>query len=108
MTYKEFLKKIHFALPFNKLYIGENDAFGKNREGTKEAIKAFAPSLQFMPYYIPKLQENDQIISSSLIRKELASGNLIQAKRLLGRPLSFSYIDKNLLKPGRYQIHLRN
>lgn len=106
MSYKLFLREIHKCLPFNNLFIGENDAFGKNREGTKEALIEFSPSLDFIPHYIPKLKEKDEIISSSRIRNCLKNGNLLEAENLLNRPLTFSSIDNGLLKPGKYKVRI--
>ena len=106
MTYQMFLKEIHTSLPFKTLTIGKGDAFGKGREGDEEAIKAFAPSLGFVPHYIPKLTKDEKIISSSWIRACLQNGDLLKAEELLGRPISFSSIDKGLMKPGTYKVRV--
>jgi riboflavin kinase/FMN adenylyltransferase len=90
MSYQMFLEQIHRSLPFHYLYIGENDAFGKNRQGTKEAIVAFAPTLGFSPRYVPKLKDGEEIISSTLIRKYLKAGKKERAEALLGHKLLHS------------------
>lgn len=106
MSYQMFLTQIHRALPFHHLYIGENDAFGKNREGTKEAVERFAPSLGFCAHYIPKLTCEDEIISSTWVRKALKSGDINKAAKLLGKEPQFMIIQKGMVKPGAYKAQI--
>ncbi|MCH9620870.1 MAG: Bifunctional riboflavin kinase/FMN adenylyltransferase [Chlamydiia bacterium] len=106
MSYQIFLTEIHKAIPFKHLYVGEGDAFGKNREGTKENLISFAPQLGFIPHYVEKLKMDDQIISSTWIRKCLKEGDVNLATKLLGREPSFSSITKGVLKPGKYPVRV--
>lgn len=106
MTYQMFLKEVYNAVPFEHLCIGENDAFGKNREGNKEALQKFGRELRFTVTSLPKLEKDGEIVSSSRIRKHLIDGELKKAENLLGRPLSFRVIDKGLIKSGVYNVRI--
>lgn len=106
MTYQMFLSEIHKALPFQHLYIGGNDAIGKDRKGTMEALTAFGPKLHFVAHSIPKLMKDDRIVSSSWIRECLRNGDLVKASRLLGREVSLSRVRAELIKPGKYLVRV--
>lgn len=106
MTYQIFLTEIYNALPFEHLYIGENDAFGKNLEGNSHALSTFSKNLSFVFHSLPKLEKDGKIISSSWIRQCLIEGDLKLAERLLGRSLSFEKIDAGLIKPGTYDVRI--
>jgi len=106
MSYQIFLTEIHRAIPFEHLYVGEGDGFGKNREGTKEKITHFAPKLGFVPHYVEKLTMDGEIVSSTWIRKALQEGDIARATKLLGREPSFETISKGLIKPGKYHSRI--
>lgn len=68
-----------------KLLIGYDHHFGNNREGNIHFLNEHAPSYGFDVQEIPK-QEIDSIgVSSTKIRKALASGEIHLANALLGR-----------------------
>lgn len=66
------------------LILGTGSVFGKNREGDEAAVRQYAKG-QFTVEYISKTLFEGEPISSSRIRKALASGNTNLAKQLLGR-----------------------
>jgi riboflavin kinase/FMN adenylyltransferase len=106
MTYQMFLSSLHQALDFNHLYIGENDALGKDRKGTPQALSSFGKKAHFSVHSIPKLTHQGKIISSSLIRSFLKEGNLIAAEELLGRKVSLSKIQSGQIKAGTYRVRV--
>ncbi|MBR5151234.1 MAG: riboflavin biosynthesis protein RibF [Elusimicrobiaceae bacterium] len=68
------------------LLIGADFAFGKNREGSAVFLRE-ACSRKNIPFEVLSFyKEGSDKISSSLIRKLLAQGNIAHANALLGRP----------------------
>lgn len=114
MPYYLFLEEIYAAVPFSHIFFGEDDAIGKNREGTPEKIRELGKKMAFEAHYLPKLKTEDTIISSSNVRKALANGNIKLAEELLGRPYQNQvhpkdpFFDKGLLKPGKFLAHFTN
>jgi len=82
LTAAEFLELLKQRLALQHLVVGQNFTFGKNRKGNVAFLSEHFKSLTV----VDLLQEN-KIISSSLIRKELASGHLDTVTQLLGHPL---------------------
>ena len=67
-----------------KLVIGYNHHFGRNREGSFEHLKEFAPLYGFEVEEIPVQLLDDVGVSSTKIRKALLNGNVQQANDYLG------------------------
>ena len=85
-----FIKEIlHKTLQAKRIGIGENFRFGKNREGDSSTLKKIGESLGIEVNVVPILKDKVGRMSSSRIRSALSSGDLITAKRLLGRAYSF-------------------
>ncbi len=89
-TAEKFFKKILLE-KYNcgAILAGPDFTFGKNRQGNDEFLKSKCAQLgipcEIMPFYNG---ENGAKISSSLIRKTLAEGDIKTANALLGRPYS--------------------
>lgn len=73
-----------------KLVIGYDHKFGRNREGSFEFLKANAATYGFEVEEIPRQDIEQTAISSSRIRKALSSGQVELAHELLGRPYALS------------------
>ncbi|WP_159467591.1 bifunctional riboflavin kinase/FAD synthetase [Dyadobacter sp. 3J3] len=73
-----------------KLVIGYDHRFGRNREGSFEFLQKNASAYGFEVEEIPRQDIEDLAISSSRIRHSLLSGNVDEAKYLLGRPYSIT------------------
>lgn len=71
-------------LKTHKLVIGYNHHFGRNREGSFEHLKEFAPLYGFEVEEISAQVIDDVSISSTKIRKALLSGNVSKAAEYLG------------------------
>ena len=67
-----------------KLVIGYNHHFGRNREGSFEHLKEFAPLYGFEVEEIPVQLLDDVGVSSTKIRRALLNGNVQQANDYLG------------------------
>ncbi|MBR2082951.1 MAG: riboflavin biosynthesis protein RibF [Elusimicrobiaceae bacterium] len=72
------------------ILIGADFAFGKNREGSAVFLRE-ACANKNLPFDVaPFYKEGHEKISSSLIRKILAQGDIVRANMLLGRPYELS------------------
>mgnify|MGYP001951413514 CR=1 FL=1 len=68
----------------SKLIIGYDHHFGKNREGNIEQLTEYSSLYDFKVEEIPAQDIDDVSVSSTKIRKALASGNLKTANSYLG------------------------
>ena len=71
-------------LNISKLIIGYDHHFGKNREGNIEQLTEYSHTFGFSVEEIPAQDVNDVSVSSTKIRRALASGNLNTANNYLG------------------------
>ncbi len=87
----EFIQNILVeTIGTRKLVIGYDHRFGKNREGSFEALQLNGPKYGFDVEEIPR-QDIDHIgISSSKIRHALESGEVTEARHLSGRSYSIT------------------
>jgi len=87
--YREFVQDILVnRLHVSKMVVGHDHAFGRNREGHPEQLKAISREFGFTvkilePYYVA-----GEIVSSTRIRNELLAGHVENAAELLGRVYS--------------------
>lgn len=85
--YDVFIHQIRRYLPFSYLILGEGAALGQRALGTEKNIRALAQQLHFEAIYLPKLTVEEETVSSRKIRELIKTGNLEQARRLLGHPI---------------------
>ncbi len=87
----EFIRQILVdKIGTQKLVIGYDHKFGRNREGSFEFLKINAPHYGFEVEEISREDIDETAISSSRIRKALLSGQVTAAHELLGRPYSLT------------------
>ena len=67
------------------LFVSNNFKFGNKREGDVKLLKFFEKECNYKLIIPTPLKKNKKIISSTLIRKNLLSGNLNNANKLLNR-----------------------
>jgi len=83
----DFLRDVVMErLQAKEVYLGKGFAFGHNREGNIELLKKLGSELGFVAGEVPEVCLRGRRVSSSKIRKLLASGNVNLARRMLGRP----------------------
>jgi riboflavin kinase/FMN adenylyltransferase len=83
----DFLRDVvRERLQAKEVYLGKGFAFGHNREGNIELLKQLGSELGFVAGEVPEVCLRGCRVSSSKIRKLLASGNVNLARRMLGRP----------------------
>lgn len=91
MSSLDFVEKVIVeTIGTQKLIIGYDHRFGRNREGGFNYLKANAQSFGFEVEEIPRQEIEETTISSTLIRSLLAEGNLLKANQLLGYHYMFS------------------
>lgn len=84
---EKFLKDHLFFYPKLKdFYLGYDFAFGANKQGDFDLVKALCKPLNVEVEIQPKFEFKGKVVSSSLIRECIISGNLVEAQELLDRP----------------------
>ena len=68
------------------LLVGENFRFGHKQAGTAQHLKEFGSRFGFRVILVPPVVYRGEIVSSTVVRREVAEGNVSRAGRLLGRP----------------------
>jgi len=84
---EEFLRTvIADRLHAKEVYLGCGFAFGHNREGNIELLRAVSQNLGFFADEVAELRLRGHRVSSSRIRELLLQGRVNVARRMLGRP----------------------
>jgi riboflavin kinase/FMN adenylyltransferase len=98
LTSYEFTKQILVSkLNVNHLIIGFNHHFGNSREGNFELMQEYSKTFGFtLEKLDAQLVENEKV-SSTLIRKALANGDIVSANKYLG----YDYMISGKVVEGR-------
>ena len=87
----DFVQKILVEkIGMKEIVIGQNHAFGKNREGTAADLMELGRAFDFSVHPVSPVKLDGRRVSSSWIRETLVKGDVRRASRLLGRLYSFS------------------
>lgn len=87
---EDFITKVLPALGVQSLYAGQDFGFGNNRSGGMDLIATLGKNFGITTHAISLIENNDDVISSTRIRGLIASGNMMAAASLLGRPYTVS------------------
>jgi riboflavin kinase/FMN adenylyltransferase len=107
---KEFSRQpaLHFIRDFlvnqlgaEKIVIGYDHRFGKNREGTLEHFQELAPLYHFSVEEIPAQEIDEVNVSSTKIRNALLNGEIAMANTYLNEPFQLNGIIVSGKKIGR-------
>ncbi len=79
-------KVIAGALGAREVFVGENFSFGRAKTGNVGRLCELGRELGFEVRAVPTCRIGGEIVSSSRIRRLIASGNVREAATLLGRP----------------------
>lgn len=71
----------------SSILLGKGSVFGKDRGGNEENVRKYALEKGIEVEYFSKILFDEEIVSSSRVRKAMEARNLILAKQLLGRKL---------------------
>ncbi len=88
LSAREFVALLHEHLRMRGLVVGPDFTLGRGREGTRSVLKALGGEKGFFVEAAPPLVLDDQVVSSTAIRRALAQGDMLAARRFLGRPFS--------------------
>src|SRR6266704_1813636 len=84
---QDFLRDVVVdRLHAKEVYLGRGFAFGHNREGNIDLLRAVSQDLEFFADEVPEVRLRGCRISSSRIREQLLKGRVNLARRMLGRP----------------------
>jgi riboflavin kinase/FMN adenylyltransferase len=89
-TPEEFLGALVRATGMRELWVGEAFALGRNRTGDIARITEIGQELGFGVNAVRRLEDDGQIISSSVIRAAIQAGDAARVVRYLGRPFRVS------------------
>jgi len=93
----DFIKNILYKkLEAKLIFISKNFRFGKNRTGNIKLLKSREKLFEYNTKTISPLNRKNNIVSSTLIRKNISKGNIKYANKLLGRP----WLVEGLVKRG--------
>jgi riboflavin kinase/FMN adenylyltransferase len=87
---KDFIQLLHEHLRFRQLWVGEDFALGKGREGNVQYLTTLGREFNYQINVIKPIEAENKKISSSYIRNLLSEGHVEKASSLLGRPYQMS------------------
>ncbi len=73
-------------LHIRAILVGENFRFGHRQAGDVKHLRELGTRYGFEVVVIPPVVYKDEIVSSTVIRREIAAGEVLHASCLLGRP----------------------
>jgi riboflavin kinase/FMN adenylyltransferase len=83
---EEFVHQlVNDSKPLREICVGHEWSFGKNRRGNLELLKKLGARFDFNVIGIPPVKVNDELVSSTTIRKAVETGDLPKAAQMLGR-----------------------
>ena len=85
-TAREFISYLSGHLGFRQLWVGQDFALGKGREGNVEYLKKLGGEFNYQVQVVEPITSHGRVVSSSHIRYLLSEGNVEEASILLGRP----------------------
>jgi len=88
---EEFVEQILVRdLHVQTVLVGENFHFGHKQAGNVKLLQELGSRNGFAVAVIPPVQYHGEIVSSTIIRREVAEGDVSHAGRLLGRPFALT------------------
>jgi riboflavin kinase/FMN adenylyltransferase len=96
---RQFISLLQKHLKMRGLVIGPDFALGQKREGDIDALRKLGKEMGFSLTIVPPLEINNEIVSSTTIRKAMADGDMKKVRELTGR--YFSLYGKVVAGAGR-------
>ena len=87
---EDFISQLHQRLKFSELWVGYDFALGKDRLGTPSRLREIGRKFAYTVHEIPAFYHREELVSSSLIRNKIRTGEIREATDLLGRPFEIS------------------
>lgn len=85
MSARQFVARLRQRLNLCELWIGPDFALGRRREGTLPLLQEIGREQGFLVRVVPPFVADGEVVSSTLIRQKLMSGDIRSATRFLGR-----------------------
>lgn len=85
-----FARLLYDQVRMRELWVGEDFAMGRRREGDTAALRTIAAQIGFTLRTVPPLVVGDAPVSSTRIRRLLSEGQVAQVTELLGRSYTVS------------------
>jgi riboflavin kinase/FMN adenylyltransferase len=85
LSAREFISSIKKHLNMCGMLVGPDFALGKGKEGNIKLLHALGREMGFSVDSIPPFKINGEIVSSTLIRRSLARGDMRKVTKLMGR-----------------------
>lgn len=89
LSAREFVGLLKRYLRMRGLVIGHDFALGQNREGDETALLKLGKEMDFSVKVVRAKLVNEELVSSTAIRKALADGDMKRVHRLIGRNFGF-------------------
>lgn len=91
LTPETFISRfLENGLKAKRVHVGFNFCFGKNRAGTPEVLTSLCAAKQIQTHVEPSFNLEGERVSSSLVRKAIAAGDVRRAAVLLSAPYKLS------------------
>jgi riboflavin kinase / FMN adenylyltransferase len=90
MSATEFMRPLKDRLGLSRLLIGYDFALGKGREGNASRLAEIGREMGFSLQVVEAVNDESGLISSTVIRKLIAVGDVADAAHMLGRPYSLA------------------
>jgi len=97
LTAEEFLKFLSSNSHLKEIVLGQNFTFGKGKTGNSSLLKNYFDNKNVFVTIIPLLYKNGQLISSTMIRQHIVSGDF-SINKYLFEP----YYIKGLVESGKH------
>jgi len=85
LSAREFISLIKKQLRMRGIMVGPDFTLGRGGEGNINLLRALGREMKFSVEVIPPYTINGEIVSSTLIRRALAQGDMRKVERLMGR-----------------------
>ena len=90
MPAEAFARQLYEQLHMRELWVGEDFAMGRHREGNTTALRTIATQIGFTLRTVQPLVIGNEPVSSTRIRRLLSEGQVAKAAELLGRNYTVS------------------
>lgn len=99
---EEFVRQlVSHSRPLGEICVGHEWSFGKGRAGNLALLKQLGVELNFNVVGVQAVTVNDEVVSSTSIRRAVADGDLLRAAAMLGREYTILGTVKAGAKLGR-------
>ena len=86
----QFVEMLHTRFEMRELVIGYDHGFGRGRQGDVHVLEAMGERMGFAVDVVEAVSHGGKPLSSTLVRRAIAGGDLNTAAETLGRPYSLT------------------